>query len=537
MLADGTDLEYQADEAATDFEIRGERRGFSRRLPSWFASRLSWFVIAGILAVAAFVRLWRFNDLGFNSDEAVYAGQGASIAHDPELSPFFPVFRAHPLLFQSIVSIGYQFGWTDWWGRFASVVFGVATVGLVYLTAKHLYGQRAGWIAAALIALMPYHIVVTRQVLLDGPQTFFTTLALYTLARFASSHRPFWLWASGAGIGLAVMAKEPTILFCGTVYAFFALAPEIKVRVRDVVIAGVILFLTIIPYPISIRYSGKPKTGGNFLAWQLFRRPNHSFTFYLEMVPIAIGVIVIAAAIVGIVIRRRRKMLTWRETLLLTWIAVPVVFFELWPVKGFQYLLPTAPAIAILAAGALVLPTRPFVRKRFARLDPAVVRTAGIVVVIASLAVPTFRNLLPSSRTTFLAGSGGLPGGREIGKFMQENIPEGATVLAIGPSMANIVQFYGHRRAYGLSVSSNPLHRNPAYEPIGNADGKIRNNEVQYLVWDSFTANRTPFFTKRLLTLAARYNGRAIFTHSVKGKTASGETIDIPVMRVYEVRP
>ena len=38
--------------------------------------------------------------------------------------------------------------------------------------------------------------------------------------------------------------------------------------------------------------------GGSFLAWQLFRRPNHSFTFYPLVVPVAIGLAVcgIAAA-------------------------------------------------------------------------------------------------------------------------------------------------------------------------------------------------------------------------------------------------
>ena len=32
------------------------------------------------------------------------------------------------------------------------------------------------------MALMPYHVVVTRQVLLDGPMTFFATLTLVLFA-------------------------------------------------------------------------------------------------------------------------------------------------------------------------------------------------------------------------------------------------------------------------------------------------------------------------------------------------------------------
>jgi len=35
---------------------------------------------------------------------------------------------------------------------------------------------------------------------------------------------------------------------------------------------------------------------------------------------------------------------------------VPVLFFTLWPVKGFQYLLPVAPVLATLAGRTLTRP-------------------------------------------------------------------------------------------------------------------------------------------------------------------------------------
>ena len=47
-----------------------------------------------------------------------------------------------------------------------------------------LYGRRAGLVAALLLALMPYHVIVTRQVLLDGPMTMFATLTLLLVVRF-----------------------------------------------------------------------------------------------------------------------------------------------------------------------------------------------------------------------------------------------------------------------------------------------------------------------------------------------------------------
>ena len=145
------------------------------------------------------MRLWHFNDVGYNSDEAVYAGQGAGIAHDPQLAPYFPVFRAHPLLFQSVVAIGYELHQGDWFGRAAAIAFGGLGVLATFELGRLMHGVRAGLIAAAVLALMPYHVIVSRQVLLDGPQMFFTTVTLCLLIRFARSGRTLWLCCAGRG--------------------------------------------------------------------------------------------------------------------------------------------------------------------------------------------------------------------------------------------------------------------------------------------------------------------------------------------------
>jgi len=103
--------------------------------------------------------------------------------------------------------------------------------------------------------------------------------------------------------------------------------------------------------------------------------------------------------------------------------------------------------------------------------------------------------------------------------------------------MANVLQFYGHRKAYGLSVSPNPLRRNPSYDPVINPDLQIRNSEIQYLVWDSFSATRSPFFAQSLLNYINRYQGRVIHTESVPVPTAAGGTSESPVIVIYEVHP
>ena len=154
-----------------------------------------------------------------------------------------------------------------------------------------------------------------------------------------------------------------------------------------------------------------------------------------------------------------------------------------------------------------------------------------------SLVVPSWLAVNPVPTTTFLAGSGGLPAGREMGRWIDTNLPQGARLMAIGPSTANIVRFYGHRPALGLSVSPNPLSRNPSYEPIDNPDRELRRGTIQYAVWDAFTASRSPFFADRLLRYVDKYNGIAVHTETITIRLADGAEVEKPVMIVYEVQP
>ena len=502
-----------------------------------FTARPRWTAAAllGILGVAVLVRLWHFNDIGYNSDEAVYAGQGAGIAHDSQLAPYFPVFRAHPLLFQSVVAIGYELNQGDWFGRAAAIAFGALCVLATFELGRLLYGVRVGLTAAAVLAVMPYHVIVSRQVLLDGPQAFLLTVTLCLLIRFARSGRTFWLACTGAAMGLSVLAKEPSVIFCGAVYAFFALSPEIRVRPRAILISIAVMAVTIVPYPLALALSGQAGTGGNFLAWQLVRQPNHSLLFYLASVPKSIGFAVCGLAALSLIARARGRRWTWRETLISCWIGVPVAFLELWPVKGFQYLLPLAPVVAVLAADGVAWLAAGLARTR--RVRAGRVRPVLAVALLATLAVPAYAAVAPSSRVAYLAGSGGVPGGRETGAYLQAYTPAAATLLTLGPSMANILEFYGHRQAYGLSVSPNRSRRNPIYHAVSNPDRWLRRGDIQYIVWDGFSARRSKHFERRLLSYVSRYRGRVVYTYTTRTRDKAGKIVRVPLIIVYAVRP
>jgi hypothetical protein len=333
----------------------------------------------------------------------------------------------------------------------------------------------------------------------------------------------------------------------GAICAFVALTPELHVRSRQLAVLLLAAAAVALAYPVAVAIGGGSNTSGNYLTWQLFRRANHGFGFYPSILPGAMGPLVLIAAAFAVTALRR----TWREKLLLTWILVPAAFFELWPVKGYQYLLPAAPAVAALAGRAVGslpelvnrgLASFPYRRRRIeiprhgraARLTVA----AGVAAVAATLLVPTLDKIAvgSSAAASSLAGTGGVPRGREAGQWIDRHVPRGATLMTIGPSMANIVMFYGRRQAYGLSVSPNPLSRNPSYKPVPNPDRSIRNGDIQYLVWDTYSASRSKFFAQGVLRYADRYNGHVVHREYVTSKKG-GRRVKTAVIVVYSVRP
>jgi 4-amino-4-deoxy-L-arabinose transferase-like glycosyltransferase len=498
---------------------------FDRRL----RTRAALVIIVG---VGGFLRLWELGRVGFNSDESVYTGQAASLIGDPQLRTLFPVFRAHPLVFPVLLALVLHTGVSDTTARVLPVAFGIATVLVAYLLGRLLYGEGVGLVAAALLAVMPYSVVVSRQVLLDGPMAFFATGTLYCLARFCRDRDERWLYSAGAVMGLTILTKEAAVLLLAGVFEFFALARTRAPKWREALTALAIMCGVLAVYVVALVIAGKVHTGEQYLLWQSGRPPNHPYSFYWQVVPPAIGWGVTILAVVGLVWMRRQN--SWRELLLALWVAIPVAIFTfVLGVKGFQYLEFAAPVMALLAARAVVLARIPRVRPESRRRVAAA--GAAAVALVATMAVTTWGQINPAPSASFLAGSGGLPGGRETGRWVAGHVPLGGQLLTVGPSMANIIQFYGHRRALALSVSPNPLGRNPSYVPVNNPDFALRQGTFQYLVWDTYSAQRSQNFSGKLLAYVRKYHGVAVYTQSIVVDGPDGRRINIPAIIIYEV--
>ncbi len=86
--------------------------------------------------------------------------------------------------------------------RFFSVCFGVATIPLVFQTARALFGPRVAVASALVCALAPFHIAYSQEARMYAQLGFWSALALYGFVRFWQTGRARWwltLVLAGAG--------------------------------------------------------------------------------------------------------------------------------------------------------------------------------------------------------------------------------------------------------------------------------------------------------------------------------------------------
>lgn len=497
--------------------------------------------VGGLAVMAVLLRLWAMNRFGLNSDEAVYIGQAANLAGNDTLAEDFSVFRAHPLAFQFVLALVLEAGGSlESAGRYLAAAFGFLTIPVVYLIGRALFSARVALLAAIFVALMPLHIIVSRQALLESPLTFFFTLSMLMLVYYRQW--PTWPWAAALGVacGLAFLSKEVGILAIGIAMLVLLIEGSYMVfigfRWGHIGVILVTFAITVSPHFYATSLGGEGEGGGSwieYVIWQIGRPPNHPASFYLTNLPAYFTVPLLILMLVGLFMAARALKNNKSYLILLLWFAVPALFFQVFKVRGFHYVVPIVGAVALLAALPL--------DRLWAR---GTARSAAVFVALVSITIAALISTSATSGTFIVdysrvgdAGYSGIPGGRETALWLRDNTPDGVRVVGIGPSMANILRFYGGIDAEALSISPNPLRANPAYDPVRNPDYRLRWGLLEYLVYDVYSADRTSHFANRLLDFAERYGSEVVHEEYALRVDANGEEFLAPVVRVYRVAP
>ncbi len=477
--------------------------------------------VAAVMTLAVGLRLVDLDRIGFNSDEAVYSGQAGALIGDPAMAGFFSVFRAHPLLLQVLLGGLFSIvGISDLAARlFVTLFFGVGSVALTYLLACRLYGHRVGMVASIIMAVLPYHVLVSRQVLLDSPLTFFVLLTMWFTARGTDDRSGRWMIWAALSAGLATATKETGVLLLAVIGAFVLTSGAWRRLPSGRLAQGLALFAILVaPYPLSRLLA--PHSGSSYLLWQMSRPPNHEAEYFLRVLMDFGGIVFVGLALLGLI----RLVTRYKEkgnALLLLWIAIFGAFFQVWPTKLFPYLMPVIPALCISAAIGLDACAGWFARAVSAwrrlrwPLAQGFVALMSIALTVylgaASLSIARNGPEALGQPFQFDVEVQDFAGGREFGLWAREHTPADARFLTIGPSIGNVLSFYGHRGSVALSVSPDPRYRNPAYVPVPNPDLWLRENGLHYIVWDFYSADRSAFYNASLMRYARKYGGGVVY--------------------------
>ena len=184
--------------------------------------------IAAILTFALSIRLWRLSlPTGYIFDEVYYAKNANSLLSSAvELDAQGQAeFVVHPPFGKWLIAIGIRFFGNEEFGwRFASAIFGILSILLIYLIVKKLFNSEFLSITAALLmAFDGLNLVMSRVALLDIFLMFFILLSIYFLITNN-------LWLSGSAIGLAISIKWSAAFLIPLVILFVVIYNKVTFR-------------------------------------------------------------------------------------------------------------------------------------------------------------------------------------------------------------------------------------------------------------------------------------------------------------------
>jgi len=320
-----------------------------------------------IAVLVVFGGILFFYNLGgwdlWDPDEPRYAqvakemlqGEGWIIPHlNSEVYPDKP-----PLFFWLIAATAKaRGGINEFAARFPSALFGLLTLLLLFFLGKRLFGEKAGFLAALILATNVEFLYLARRASIDATLTFFTTAAIALLYMGFYHQRGRWilyLLAYGAtALGVLAKLQVAAIVPLLVVGGYFLMQREWRFFKDPAHIPGIALFVALIGGWLALAYL----SGGEDYLWRLLYQKTASRLFetishdrplyyYLVRFPgnfVPWIIFLPSALIYGLSAKGRNKEFIF----VFFWFAVIFISFSLFPAKRELYLLPLYPAASLM---------------------------------------------------------------------------------------------------------------------------------------------------------------------------------------------
>ncbi len=167
-------------------------------------SRRRWLLaLAAVLALAAFLRLWRLQELppGLYADEAMDGNNALEVLETHRFQVFYPEDNGREGLYVNVAALSIAcFGNQAWALRLPATLFGVLTVAGLALLGAEMFGDSIGLLAAFFLATSFWHMLLSREALRAIAAPCFLVWSLYLL--LAARRRTIVLVLAGVVYGL-----------------------------------------------------------------------------------------------------------------------------------------------------------------------------------------------------------------------------------------------------------------------------------------------------------------------------------------------
>jgi mannosyltransferase len=253
-------------------------------------------------------------------------------------------------------------GSSEAWVRSLSAIFGIAAIPLMYAVARKFMGVTWSLGAAGLLASNPTHVYYSQEARSYSLAIFLVLLSTYFFVQAVEDGRPrdWALWTVFSAAAFYSHDFAALVLVAQAASLFFKAPP---VPWRRTILCGSIIFLAAIP---ALTYLFRASPENLHFVWM--PRPSLKEIWHLTMffgsggVKVALSLMLWGAGF-AVVVRARQDgsvESAWRGTLLLLWVALPIVILALvslrQPMFLQRYVIFSLPATVLIAAlGASIL--------------------------------------------------------------------------------------------------------------------------------------------------------------------------------------
>lgn len=493
---------------------------------------------AWVVPVVMLAAWLRFTGLGSHflyGDEAEYSIVARYLSRDwtylayPAIESLgaTPFVSQPPLLIYLMALSMRLFGTSELAAALPSLLLGTGTVLVVYALGHRLGGRFMGLSAAVLLAVLPFHIELTRKAMLDAGYTFFLVLTAYFLVAWLQTHSRKHALGVGIATACAALSKLPGMLAGPIVLLVFGYGVALTLWRRDwpaaremgiqagigaaPIAMGALLYVGLLTYLQATQnlwmklmwQFGRVSGGGAATELGAIARPA-SFYFQDPKFSFAVlfGSTIVTLALAGIVVAAyrfaRHPKAEAGHLVPLAFTTVLLAFFLYSQRKEGFYLLPFAPFTALYIA-YLADGLRGMLSWAATRVSSVRPRAALIATVLAALlvAVPAY------GATTQAYGKFAL--GQTQEKYFGSGTKDAALwIHTQDPNAAQYgtllgrftLHYYNEQTTYHWYVDHTLIEQ------------KVREGKLKYVVYDEYLG--IGFDTDYMKELINRYHGTQV---------------------------